>query len=325
MVASALDKYPMRKLMLAGQAFRNYPYARYATGVTFQQSNMPAGRMQEKSLYYSKKHHLHGYKVEVSVLPNGQAVNCTQHYPGNTDDIEVFRKNAEFHLQALQKIEGDEEIEDEGRLISQHPISWAVLADKGYQGLACDFRAVTPYKRAPSQTLTLEQVATNGRIAHDRILVDNYFGRLCTLWYICADKYRWDEDKYDVYFQTCVALTNFHIRANPLHREDGDNYARYLQRLREIGESITVNRRETQQRYRENRRNRIATLFVHRERVSRAGARNSHRESPGIGASRRPVGGRARRRLEMTQVTQAASDAESSSDEVALPSKPPVA
>ncbi|ETO61615.1 hypothetical protein F444_20396, partial [Phytophthora nicotianae P1976] len=101
LVASALERFPMKKLVLGGQAFTNYPYARYATAVTFQQSNMPAGRMQERALYYSKKHHLHGYKVEVSVLPNGQAVNCTQHFPGNTGDIDVFRRNAEFHLQAL--------------------------------------------------------------------------------------------------------------------------------------------------------------------------------------------------------------------------------
>ncbi|ETP14257.1 hypothetical protein F441_10791 [Phytophthora nicotianae CJ01A1] len=260
LVASALERFPMKKLVLGGQAFTNYPYARYATAVTFQQSNMPAGRMQERALYYSKKHHLNGYKVEVSVLFNGQAVNCTQHFPGNTGDIDVFRRNAEFHLQALCKVDGDDEIPDDGRLVAQYPSSWAVLADKGYQGLARDFQAVTPYKRAPLQTLTLEQVATNERIAHDRIIVANYFGRLCTLWSICADKYRWDEDNYDVYFQVCVALTNFHIRANPLRREDGDSYARYLQRLTEIGDSIRSERREIQRRYRENRRNGLSEV-----------------------------------------------------------------
>ncbi|GMF40280.1 unnamed protein product [Phytophthora fragariaefolia] len=125
----------------------------------------------------------------------------------------------------VEELEGDGEIEDDGRLIAQYPTSWAVLADKGYQGLASDFRAITPYKRAPLQTLTMEQ--------------------------------------------------------------DGNNYARYLQRLREIGESITADRREAQQRYRENRRNHVAMLVVvHRERVSRSGARSNHRETHGVGAIR---------------------------------------
>ncbi|GMF48130.1 unnamed protein product [Phytophthora fragariaefolia] len=73
-VVSAADKYTMETLVLGGNTFRNNPYARYATDVTFQHTNMPSGQMKERSAYYSAKHHLHGYKAEVSVLPNGQAI-----------------------------------------------------------------------------------------------------------------------------------------------------------------------------------------------------------------------------------------------------------
>ncbi|ETP52658.1 hypothetical protein F442_02362 [Phytophthora nicotianae P10297] len=62
-------------LVLGDNTFDHHPYARYATDVTFQQSNMPSGKMKERVAYYSAKHHLHGYKVEVSVLPNGLALN----------------------------------------------------------------------------------------------------------------------------------------------------------------------------------------------------------------------------------------------------------
>ncbi|ETP23628.1 hypothetical protein F441_03271, partial [Phytophthora nicotianae CJ01A1] len=52
-------------------------------------------------------------------------------------------------------------------------------------------------------------------------------------------------------------------------------------RLTEIGDSIRSEHREIQRRYRENRRNRLATLFVvHRERVNRPVPCRSHRESP---------------------------------------------
>ncbi|KAK1932496.1 hypothetical protein P3T76_012080 [Phytophthora citrophthora] len=104
-VVSAADKFTMEALVLGGNAFRNYPSARYTTDVTFQHTNMPSDQMKERSAYYSAKHHLHGYKVEVSVLPNGLAIYCTDHYPGSEADIEVFRKNHKFHLQHLLKTE----------------------------------------------------------------------------------------------------------------------------------------------------------------------------------------------------------------------------
>ncbi|ETM97431.1 hypothetical protein PPTG_20363, partial [Phytophthora nicotianae INRA-310] len=100
----------MEALVLGGNTFRNFPSARYATDIAFQQSNMPIGQMKER-------------------------------------------------------------------------------ADKGYQGLAADFRAITTFKKQPLRELTLEQVEINDRIAHDRVLVENYCGRLCTLWAMCSDKY----------------------------------------------------------------------------------------------------------------------------------------
>lgn len=95
------------------------------------------------------------------------------------------------------------------------------------------------------QTLTLDQMEANDRLAHDWILVENYFERLCSLWPLCADKYRWDEDT-TIFFRSCVALTNFHVQLRPLSRADGENYAHYLQHLREIGENRRTNRIETQ-------------------------------------------------------------------------------
>ncbi|ETP28256.1 hypothetical protein F442_22455, partial [Phytophthora nicotianae P10297] len=227
-VVSAVGKFTTEVLVLGGNTFRNYPSARYATDVTFQQSNMPTGQMKERCAYYSAKHHLHDYKVEVSELPNGLALNCTAHYPGSEAGIQIFRKNHEFHLQHLLKSSMETELADEGPLTTEHPDSWAVLADKGYQELAADFRAITPFKKQPLRELTLEQVETNDRIAHDRVLVENSFGRLCTLWAMCSDKYRWDGGNYDMFFRACVALTNFHVRILPLRSEDGTNYHNYF-------------------------------------------------------------------------------------------------
>ncbi|RLN94971.1 hypothetical protein BBJ28_00024974 [Nothophytophthora sp. Chile5] len=59
----------MAKLTLSGKTFENFPCARYATDVTFQQANWPSEGHDEASSYFSAKHQLCDCKVEVSVLP----------------------------------------------------------------------------------------------------------------------------------------------------------------------------------------------------------------------------------------------------------------
>ncbi|KAG3107373.1 hypothetical protein PI124_g13314 [Phytophthora idaei] len=68
-VASQLDDSSMRALVTSGHTFQNFPCALYATDVTFQQSNRPSGSMAETMPFYSAKHKLYGFKVEVFVNP----------------------------------------------------------------------------------------------------------------------------------------------------------------------------------------------------------------------------------------------------------------
>lgn len=55
--------------MLNNNSFANFKFAMYATDVTFQQSFGPSGNLAEGKNYYSGKHLLYRYKVEVSVFP----------------------------------------------------------------------------------------------------------------------------------------------------------------------------------------------------------------------------------------------------------------
>ena len=41
------ERWPMAKLVEEERTFRNFPYARYATDVTFQQANRPSGNIAE--------------------------------------------------------------------------------------------------------------------------------------------------------------------------------------------------------------------------------------------------------------------------------------
>ncbi|KAE9037568.1 hypothetical protein PR002_g6499 [Phytophthora rubi] len=248
----------MEKLTLSGSAFARYPCAHYATGVTFQQANMPSGREAQRKRYYSKKHKLHGYKVDVSVIPTGFAINSTRHYPENAADIDICRENIDFHRQHLKKLPSEERLADDGPLHDNYPNDWAVLCDKGYQGLETVLRAIHPTKKPRGRSLTLAQVNENHDISRDRIVVGNFLGRMYTLWALCSDKFRWNEDKYDAIFRACVALTNAHARWSPLGASDGAAFRAHRKRLIETGVSREERRKEIQRRSRRNRAIRIS-------------------------------------------------------------------
>ncbi|GMF65977.1 unnamed protein product [Phytophthora lilii] len=250
-VASHADEQKMRSLVTSGHTFTHYPCALYATDVTFQQSNRPSGSIAEAMPWYSAKHKLYGYKVEVSVNPRGLAINCTRHSRGNTADITMFRENQAFHLSARHKGEGELRLVDDGPLLEMYPDEWAVLADKGYQGLADHVRCIHPKK---GNNLTPDEATMNDNISSDRVIVENYFGRLCNLWRICAEKFRWSEKLYDDVFHVCASLTNYHITLHPLREESGDIYRQQCNRLIAIGNEINTKRRMRQERYRRNKR-----------------------------------------------------------------------
>ncbi|KAG6959331.1 hypothetical protein JG688_00010124 [Phytophthora aleatoria] len=201
----------MRKIVLQGRAFHHYPESGYAVGGTFQQSNMPSGTQQERTEYYSATHKLHCYKTKLSVIPTGLCINCSSHYRGSATDITIFRDNKGFHQTAATKSPSEENMADDGPLHDQYPGSWTILADKGYQGLADSYCVLHPKRRHPMAPLTLEEEETNRSISTDRITIENYFGRIWTLWAVASDKYRWQEKKYETIFRACVALTNVQI------------------------------------------------------------------------------------------------------------------
>ena len=271
LVEQTNEKYNMKKLNEDDTLFEHHRNSRYATDVTFQMANRPSGNHEESKPYFSKKHGMYGYKVEMSVLPNGLAVMASDHYPGSVHDLTIFRHNLEFHRTALRKTENDRSLfHDIGPFISEFPNSWSVLLDKGYQGALELVRAIIPKRNPPRNVLCTEDQRSNQRIAHDRIVVENYFGRLCKLWTIMSAKYRWSEKNYDKFMRICVALTNAHVRLHPLRAGEGDSYRRYLQRIGSIGREISRKRKRQQSEYRARRRATLALRFPEAHQRSEA-------------------------------------------------------
>ncbi|RHY23011.1 hypothetical protein DYB36_010155, partial [Aphanomyces astaci] len=103
------------------------------------------------------------------------------YHKGSVSDKAIFDDNLDFHRTNLTKHPSEMEMTDTDGRVEQ----WAVLADKGYQGIQHEVRAVLPTKKPSGGFLTFDQQCTNDRIATDRVVVENYFCRLNTLW---ADK-----------------------------------------------------------------------------------------------------------------------------------------
>ena len=257
-VNGMLEKYSTKELNKADRGFSHVHFARYATDVTFQPSNRPTGNIDETKLYYSGKHKLYGLKTEVSVLPNGIAVFASPPYPGSRSDLDIFRTHVQMNRAKLRKRSGEHEIRDTYKLSEKYPNLWAVIVDKGCYGAAELVRAIHPIKKPANQLLSLEQAAENRNICGDRIVVENFFGRMCSLWAIMSTKYRWKTEWYIHFTRLCLALTNFHIEPNPIRSNDGAFYEKMKKKLYYTGVKNAEKRRVAQQHYRDRRRQRIS-------------------------------------------------------------------
>ena len=86
---------------------------------------------------------------------------------------------------------GDLNIPDQGPLRSKYPNLWAVLTDKGYQGAADELRVLYLKKKKPHKMLGVDEEQDSKVFSSDRVVVENYFGRMNSLWEITSRKYRY--------------------------------------------------------------------------------------------------------------------------------------
>lgn len=242
-----------------GQVFKNYPYALYATDVKFQEAYRPSGRFIEAKRYYSGKHSLYGLKLEASVALPGICVSLSKHYPGSIHDNTIFTERRDIHTNLLSKnVEiGELTIEDNGEGCQDFNSSWGVLVDMGYQGSGVIARTIQPKRKPRNDDLTNEEIQRNRRVSSDRIIVENYFGRMSKLWSIMADTFRWSHDKYDMVSTITCALTNYHTSLTPLIAQDGAYYNSTLKEYIRRGLQAKEKRARTQAAYRRNRAVRI--------------------------------------------------------------------
>lgn len=284
--------YIVKPTGMGYQKFDNFPYALYATDVKFQQSqsNRPGGTFLDAKKYFSGKHHLYGLKVECSVGPDGRAVDVTKHYAGSVTDAAIFTENLDTHRQMLLKTDADRLLPqgDFQEGASRFPDHWAVLVDKGYQGMGAHVRTIQPKKQPAHGSLSADDVDRNRLVSHDRVIIENFFGRVNMLWRVMYKKYTWKEERYDQLVRVCFALTNFHISLSPLRAADREVYratlAKYASQAYDRVERRRQQHLESLQRRRERQEDgQGVTANVRRTVTAQTpvyGARGNFRASP---------------------------------------------
>ena len=125
------------------------------------------------------------------------------------------------------------------------------MADKGYQGAVEFIRAILPNK---GKTLSREDQTRNKKIAKNRIICENFYGRMKKLFKIMEVKFKWDENMYSTIFQICSALTNYHIIKYPLRNEDGVYYKGVLDSYAQEGISKKRKQKERNDKYNQKKR-----------------------------------------------------------------------
>ena len=117
--------------------------------------------------------------------------------------------------------------------------------------LFCFFiSAIIPKKKTRNNPLTQDDLARNNRISSDRVIVENFFGRVCMMFGIMGTKYRWGREKFGLIVDFCFSLANFHIRLHPLCEQDGEYYLRVLADMKRRME-VSVNQvKKRQQKHR---------------------------------------------------------------------------
>jgi hypothetical protein len=168
-------------------------------------------------------------------------MRCSAGHPGARHDFEIYSEQIGTWIERLHKTP-----EERQHSTTNHEY-WSQLADKGYQG-ANNLAGVHmhhPMKKPRGRRLTAAQKSINRKISADRIVCENYYGRMKQLWKLMRDKWRFDRSRYASMFTLCLALTNYHILCgNHLRAEEGQWYRGYRARLAEEAEQAHAKRKK---------------------------------------------------------------------------------
>lgn len=193
--------------------FKHYPQACGAIDTTLIPISKPRN-FEEQKQYYSMKHGQCGVKIQALVRPNGICTMFTFGYPGSVHDMKVLKISNWVNTILSYSVT----LANNATAIHHYPC----LFDKGYTGLNNTYsEAIVTIRKPKNRDLTQEENNVNNRIEGDRSIVENFFGRLKTIFGILAVRFRGDKKNHLQHIiPICMSLTNYHISLHPLRQEE---------------------------------------------------------------------------------------------------------
>eukprot|EP01105_Mastigella_eilhardi_P011779 TRINITY_DN2702_c0_g1_i2.p1 TRINITY_DN2702_c0_g1~~TRINITY_DN2702_c0_g1_i2.p1 ORF type:complete len:135 (+),score=32.88 TRINITY_DN2702_c0_g1_i2:109-513(+) len=133
--------------------------------------------------------------------------------------------------------------------------------DSGYEGDApTKYPKISLHK--PS-TVPLEEQPEQQQLAHIRVVVEQFFGRLKKLWLITTRPYPLHHDSFDADIDNCILLTNEHIALALLSNNDREFLWRWRRFTSEEAEEKKRKRTAQVAQYNARKRQRNEANFVY--------------------------------------------------------------
>ena len=110
--------------------FYHFLHTLEAVDTKFQKANRPSGVMEEGKSFYSEKHKLYGYNVEVTVRTSGTASPFSTHYACSVSDLTTFIERIAIHRCRIRKGTDDESYDNNGICIISMKSSGQLLQTK---------------------------------------------------------------------------------------------------------------------------------------------------------------------------------------------------
>jgi len=237
----------------------SFPEAIAIIDTKFQQTNRPKGRFSESVYYFSKKHGAYGIKTEITHARNGRAMAFSKHYVGSVHDYNVLSEWIDNLRQILTKTNADKLLRDTGELCNDYRNTWACLFDKAYCGAETRVQAIVPMKNVEPGSAADRR---NTTIGNERVMAENFYGRMTQLWGIIAKKYRWDHRLYDKVIGIAIALTNAHIDITPLRDDEHEFYQSLLGEYAAVAHEQLEREKLSKEKSRRRVRERVQRLRI---------------------------------------------------------------
>jgi len=188
--------------------FHHFPDAIGAVDATVIPICRPCCPDDQKKIYCGK-HKIHCVKFQCLVNAEGQAIHISQVVEGKIHDKKLFDSSS------LQRFVTEQMNVGGQNMVVRKPI----LCDRAYTGIQVVYpEAIIMKKKPPGAELTDDENRFNHHLSSDRMIVENYFGRLKVLFGVIKETFRCEIRLLESLIPMLVALTNYYLQKHPLRR-----------------------------------------------------------------------------------------------------------